>query len=118
MRLMANQTWSQQQLVKKLQVDRPERAGWLSFEHRRLLIHAAKTALSAALCWWLATRFGLHDGYWAQLAQLSCSNPTSGRPLPRPRDRLLGTLIGACSAFRFHSSARCHGTTFLPCLRR
>jgi len=28
-------------------------------EQQRLVIHAAKTALAAALCWWLALRFGL-----------------------------------------------------------
>jgi uncharacterized membrane protein YccC len=101
MRLMANQTWSQQQLAKKLQVDRPERAGWLSFEHRRLLIHAAKTALSAGLCWWLATRFGLHDGYWGAISAIIVLQSNFGSTITASRDRLLGTLIGAVFGFSF-----------------
>src|ERR1035438_3017039 len=101
MRLMANQTWSQQQLVKKLQVDRPERAGWLSFEHRRLLIHAAKTALSAALRWWLATRFGLHDGYWGAISAIIVLQSNFGSTITASRDRLPGTLIGALFGFSF-----------------
>jgi uncharacterized membrane protein YccC len=63
MRLKFNKTDSQQQLAVKLRVEPAENARLLSWEHRRLLIHAAKTALAAALCWWLALRFGLHDGY-------------------------------------------------------
>jgi len=61
MRLKANKTWSQQQLALKLRV---EESGLLSWEHQRLLILAAKTALAATLCWWLAQWFGLHDGYF------------------------------------------------------
>src|ERR1700733_443550 len=101
MRLMANKTWSQQQLAQKLQADRPERAGWLSFEHRRLLIHAAKTALSAGLCWWLATRFGLHDGYWGAISAIIVLQSNLGSTITASRDRLLGTLIGALFGFSF-----------------
>ena len=98
---MADKTWSQQQLAKKLQVDRPERAGWFSFEHRRLLIHAAKTALSAGLCWWLATRFGLHDGYWGAISAIIVLQSNFGSTITASRDRLLGTLIGAVFGFSF-----------------
>ncbi len=101
MRLMADKTWSQQQLAKKLQVDRPERAGWLSCEHRRLLIHAAKTALAAGLCWWLAPRFGLHDGYWGAISAIIVLQSNFGSTITASRDRLLGTLIGAVFGFSF-----------------
>src|ERR1039458_8232690 len=53
MRLRFNKTHSQHQLAVKLRVEPAENSGLLSWEHRRLLIHAAKTALAAALCWWL-----------------------------------------------------------------
>ena len=29
-----------------------------------------KTALAAALCWWLALHFGLHDGYWGSISAI------------------------------------------------
>ena len=63
MRLKANKTMSQQQLAIKLRVEETEKPRILSWEHQWLLIHAAKTALAAALCWWLALRFGWRDGY-------------------------------------------------------
>lgn len=68
MRLKTNETWSQQQLAAKLRIDSPQ--GLLSWERRRLVIHAAKTALAAALCWWLAMRFGLDDGYWGAISAI------------------------------------------------
>ena len=63
MRLRADKTWSQKELALKLRVERPDNEGLLSWERKRILIHAAKTALAAALCWWLALHLGLHDGY-------------------------------------------------------
>jgi uncharacterized membrane protein YccC len=116
MRLMANKTWSQQQLVKKLQADRPERVGWLSFEYRRLLIHAAKTALSAGLCWWLATRFGLHDGYWGAISAIIVLQSNFGSTISASRDRLLGTLIGAVFGFSFSLFGRLPWNYFLAVL--
>ena len=116
MRLVANKTWSQQQLVRKLQADRPERAGWLSFEHRRLLIHAAKTALSAGLCWWLATRFGLHDGYWGAISAIIVLQSNFGSTITASRDRLLGTLIGAMFGFSFSFFGRLPWNYFLAVL--
>jgi uncharacterized membrane protein YccC len=101
MRFLANKTWSQQQLAKKLQVERPEKAEWLSFEHQRLLIHAAKTALSAGLCWWLAVHFGLHDGYWGAISAIIVLQSNFGSTITASRDRLLGTLIGAVFGFSF-----------------
>ena len=70
MRLAAKKTWSQQELAVKLHMGEPDKQGLLSWERRRLLIHAAKTALAAALCWWLAMRFGLHDGYWGAISAI------------------------------------------------
>ena len=101
MRLLTNKTWSQQQLATKLRVEHPERAPWLSWEHRRLLIHAAKTALSAGLCWWLAMRFGLHDGYWGAISAIIVLQSNFGSTITASRDRLLGTLIGAVFGFSF-----------------
>ena len=101
MRLRTNKTWSQQRLAIKLHLEEPEKLRWLSWEHRRLLIHAGKTALAAGLCWWLATRFGLHDGYWGAISAIIVLQSNFGSTLTASRDRLLGTLIGALFGFSF-----------------
>ena len=100
MRLKTNKTWSQLQLAIKLRVvqDRP---ALLSWEHRRLLIHAAKTALAAALCWWLAQRFGWRDGYWGSISAIIVLQSNVGSTIAASRDRILGTLIGAALGFSF-----------------
>jgi uncharacterized membrane protein YccC len=99
MRLKTNKTWSQQQLAAKLRIDSPQ--GLLSWERRRLVIHAAKTALAAALCWWLAMRFGLDDGYWGAISAIIVLQSNFGSTITASRDRLLGTLIGALFGFSF-----------------
>ncbi len=99
MRLKTNRTWSQQQLAIKLRMDSHQ--GLLNWERRRLVIHAAKTALAAALCWWLATRFGLHEGYWGAISAIIVLQSNFGSTITASRDRLLGTLIGACFGFSF-----------------
>jgi uncharacterized membrane protein YccC len=101
MRLRFNKTRSQQQLALKLRMDTAEDSGIVSWEHRRLLIHAAKTALAAALCWWLALRFGLHDGYWGSISAIIVLQSNVGSTVNASRDRLLGTLIGALLGFSF-----------------
>jgi uncharacterized membrane protein YccC len=101
MRLKADKTWSQQLLDLKLRTEHTERAGLFSWEHQRLLIHAAKTALAAALCWWLALRFGLHDGYWGAISSIIVLQSNMGATVTASRDRLLGTLIGAIFGFSF-----------------
>jgi hypothetical protein len=101
MRLRFNKTNSQQQLAVKLRVAPGEKSGLLSWDHRRLLIHAAKTALAAALCWWLALRFGLHDGYWGSISAIIVLQSDVGSTVNASRDRLLGTLIGALLGFSF-----------------
>jgi uncharacterized membrane protein YccC len=101
MRLKFNKTWSQQQLAIKLRVEPPVESGLLSWERQRLLIHAAKTALAAALCWWLALRFGLHDGYWGSISAIIVLQSNVGSTVNASRDRILGTMIGAIIGFSF-----------------
>lgn len=101
MRLSSNKTFSQQQLAIKLRVEPEANPRMLSWEHQRLLIHAAKTALAAALCWWLAIRFGLHEGYWGSISAIIVLQSNVGSTVNASRDRLLGTLIGALLGFSF-----------------
>jgi len=101
MRLTTHKTWSQQELAVKLRLEQNHPRGLLSREHQRLLIHAAKTALAAALCWWLAIRFGLHDGYWGAISAIIVLQSNFGATITASRDRLLGTLIGALFGFSF-----------------
>jgi uncharacterized membrane protein YccC len=102
MRLARNRTWSQHQLALKVMRAGPHgRAGFFTWERQRLLIHAAKTALAAALCWWLALRLGLHDGYWASISAIIVLQSNVGATVNASRDRLLGTVIGAALGFAF-----------------
>jgi uncharacterized membrane protein YccC len=101
MRLRSKRTYSQQQLAVKLRVEAEGNSGLLTWERRRLLIHAAKTALAAALCWWLALRFGLHDGYWGSISAIIVLQSNVGSTVNASRDRLLGTVIGALLGFSF-----------------
>jgi uncharacterized membrane protein YccC len=101
MRLKTNKTWSQRQLAIKLRVEPPEQQRILSWERQRLLIHAAKTALAAALCWWLALEFGLHDGYWGSISAIIVLQSNVGSTVNASRDRVLGTLIGSIFGFSF-----------------
>jgi len=101
MRLRFNKTNSQHVLAVKLRLESAERTGSLSWEHQRLLIHSAKTALAAALCWWLALRFGLHDGYWGSISAIIVLQSNVGSTVNASRDRLLGTVIGAALGFSF-----------------
>ena len=101
MRMMASKTWSQQQLAMKLGVEPGGTPRWLSREHRRLLLHATKTALAAGFCWWLALRFGWHDGYWGAISAIIVLQSNFGATITASRDRLLGTLIGAVLGFGF-----------------
>jgi Fusaric acid resistance protein family len=99
--LNTKKTRSQQELATKLSVGAGQGNGLFSWEHRRLLIHAAKTALAAGLCWWLATRLGLHDGYWGAISAIIVLQSNFGSTITASRDRLLGTLIGAAFGFSF-----------------
>lgn len=101
MRLRFKSTHSQQQLAVKLRVEQAPRTGLLSWERQRLLIHAAKTALAAALCWWLALCFGWRDGYWGSISAIIVLQSNVGATVTASRDRLLGTVIGALLGFSF-----------------
>jgi uncharacterized membrane protein YccC len=99
MRLKANKTKSQQQLAIKLRVEHEQNPGFFTWERQRLLIYAAKTALAAALCWWIAMLFGLHDGYWGAISAIIVLQSNFGATISASRDRILGTLIGALLGF-------------------
>lgn len=101
MRFLTNKTWSQEQLAKQLRMEGAERQQLLRWEHRHLLIHAAKTAIAASLCWWLATKFGMHEGYWGAITAIIVLQSNFGSTIGASRDRLLGTLIGAVFGFTF-----------------
>ncbi|MGO9777398.1 MAG: FUSC family protein [Terracidiphilus sp.] len=101
MRLKANKTPSQQQLAIKLRVNQSEDSGFITWERRRLLIHAAKTALAAALCWWIAMLFGLPEGYWGAISAIIVLQSNFGATISASRDRIFGTLIGAVLGFSF-----------------
>ncbi len=101
MRLRANKTKSQQQLAIKLRVEQEANPGFFTWERRRLLIHAAKTALAAGLCWWIAILFGLHDGYWGAISAIIVLQSNFGATISASRDRILGTVIGALLGFAF-----------------
>lgn len=101
MRLNTKRTWSQQELAEKLHVHKPARKSLLNWEHRHILIQAAKTALAATLCWWLALQFGLHDGYWGAISAIIVLQSNFGATITASRDRIIGTLIGALFGFAF-----------------
>jgi uncharacterized membrane protein YccC len=85
----------------KLRAETAGGEGFFNRERRRLLIHAAKTALAAALCWWIALLFGLHDGYWGSISAIIVLQSNVGATVTASRDRTLGTLIGAALGFGF-----------------
>jgi len=101
MRLKNKKTQSQHQLAVKLRVESEPSVGIFNLERRRLLIHAAKTALAAALCWWLALRFGWRDGYWGSISAIIVLQSNVGATVTASRDRLIGTLLGAALGFSF-----------------
>lgn len=101
MRLRANPTWSQQQLAITLKHSPASGKGLLSWARQRSLIHAGKTAIAAALCWWIAQRFGLHDGYWGSISAIIVLQSNFGSTITASRDRILGTVIGALFGFSF-----------------
>jgi uncharacterized membrane protein YccC len=101
MRLKARKTWSQQQLAVKLRMHPMASQGLFNFERRRLLIHAAKTALAASLSWWLAKLFGVRDGYWGSISAIIVLQSNVGATVTASRDRVIGTVIGAALGFAF-----------------
>lgn len=100
MRWQTKRTDSQQQLALHLGIE-PKSSGLLSRDHRRLLIHGARTAIAAALSWRIALAIGLHDGYWGAISAIIVLQSNFGATITASRDRLLGTLIGAAFGFAF-----------------
>ncbi|HEY0306734.1 MAG TPA: FUSC family protein [Acidobacteriaceae bacterium] len=101
MRLKAHKSWAQEQLATKLRMGPEDDRRLFSWERQRLLIHAAKTALAAGLCWWLALLFGLHEGYWGAISAIIVLQSNVGSTVTASRDRILGTVIGAIVGFSF-----------------
>jgi uncharacterized membrane protein YccC len=101
MRLKAKTTRSQQQLAIKLRVHAFEEHRLLSWDRQRLLIHAAKTALAATLCWWLARLLGWRDAYWGSISAIIVLQSNVGSTVTASRDRIIGTAIGAAFGFSF-----------------
>jgi uncharacterized membrane protein YccC len=101
MREEVDKTWSQQQLAVKLRVNAAANEGLFNRERRRLLYHALKTALAAALCWEIALLFGLRDGYWGSISAIIVLQSNVGSTVTASRERLLGTLLGALLGFGF-----------------
>jgi uncharacterized membrane protein YccC len=60
-----------------------------------MLLLAAKTALAAGICYWLATLAHLQDGYWGSISAIIVLQSNVGSTVTASRERLLGTLIGA-----------------------
>lgn len=101
MRLTMNRTHSQRELAVKLRLMEENKGTLLTWERKRLLILAGKTALAAALCWWIASRFGLHDGYWGAISAIIVLQSNFGATITASRDRILGTVMGAAFGFAF-----------------
>ena len=101
MRLTTDKTWSRQELEAALHMDEAEKKALLRWEHRHILIHAVKTAVAATFCWWLASRYGMRDGYWGAISAIIVLQSNFGSTISASRDRMLGTLIGAAFGFSF-----------------
>jgi len=101
MLLKIRKTFSQQQLAADLRMPSTEQPRFFTWEHRRLFIHAAKTALAALLCWTIALHLGLQDGYWGIITAIIVLQSNVGSTVTASRDRVLGTIIGALFGFAF-----------------
>ena len=82
-------------------MDEAEKKALLRWEHRHILIHAAKTALAAGLCWWLGSKYGMRDGYWGSISAIIVLQSNFGSTVAASLDRVLGTVIGAAFGFTF-----------------
>ena len=99
MRLTAPKQWSQTDLTAKLHREPGPR--FLRWDRNRVLQHAAKTTLAAAVCWGVAMLLGLHDGYWGAISAIIVLQSNVGSTVRASRDRLIGTCIGASFGFLF-----------------
>lgn len=95
----AKKSWSREKLVveRRLAGEKEDALlrGFLTAEKRAMLLLAAKTALAAGLCYWLATLVHLQDGYWGSISAIIVLQSNVGSTVSASRDRLIGTLIGA-----------------------
>lgn len=82
-------------------MDEAEKKALLRWEHRHILIYAAKTAIAAGLCWWLGSRYGMREGYWGAISAIIVLQSNFGSTVTASRDRVLGTVIGAAFGFAF-----------------
>jgi len=95
MPLIRQKTWSREVLAIERRLAGEIESGLLTYEKRAMLLLAAKTALAAGLCYWLATLAHLQDGYWGSISAIIVLQSNVGSTVTASRDRLLGTLIGA-----------------------
>lgn len=96
---MPTRQWSRTDLSGRLRA-KPV-FSFLSLEQERALALAFKTTVAAALCWWIAYLFGLHDGYWGSISAIIVMQSYVGATVTASRDRLIGTFIGAVFGFLF-----------------
>lgn len=101
MQLFSRNTWSQEMLAVKRRLAGVESSGFLTPEKRAMLLLAAKTAMAAGICYWLAQLVGLRDGYWGSISAIIVSQSNVGSTVTASRDRLIGTLIGAAFGAAF-----------------
>ena len=57
--------------------------------------------MAAALCWWIALRMGLQDGYWGAISAIIVLQSNFGATISASRERILGTIIGTALGFAF-----------------
>ena len=95
MQLTQKKSWSRKQLAVERHLAGETEPGFLTGEKRAMLSLAVKTALAAALCYWLATLAHLQDGYWGSISAIIVLQSNVGSTVTASRERLIGTLIGA-----------------------
>ena len=78
-----------------------KQSGFLTYEKQAMLLLAAKTAMAAGICYWLAQLAGLQDGYWGSISAIIVLQSNVGSTVTASRDRLIGTLIGAAFGAMF-----------------
>ena len=88
-------TWSQEVLSVERHLAGPKESRFFTSERRGLLLLAAKTALAAGICYWLAALIHLQDGYWGAISAIIVLQSNVGSTVTASRDRMIGTLIGA-----------------------
>lgn len=65
-------------------------------DHDRLsLQQGIRTALAAALSYWITSRLRLPGGYWAAISSIVVMQSEVGATVAASRDRLAGTAMGA-----------------------